>query len=130
MNTIIEPSVKYTDSHEWVKIDKNIATVGISDHAQSLLGDLVYVELPSIGTTFQKGEEAGVVESVKAASDLYVPISGEVIEINHALENQPELINQSPYDKGWLYRIKVSDITEMTTLLSPEDYKVGVQNHA
>ena len=123
----IEQTVKYTDSHEWVKIDDDIATVGISDHAQTLLGDLVYVELPEIGVSFNQGDEAGVVESVKAASDIYAPISGEVIEINKALENSPELINESPYHEGWLYRIKFSDPNEIAKLLSPKDYQDGVE---
>ena len=104
--------LKYATSHEWVRLEGDIAIVGITDHAQEALGDLVFVELPDLGDTVNAGDEAGVVESVKAASDIYAPVSGEVIELNPALEDTPELINTDPYGEGWMYKIRVSDMTE------------------
>jgi len=114
--------LKYATSHEWVRLEGDIAIVGITDHAQEALGDLVFVELPDLGDTVNAGDEAGVVESVKAASDIYAPVSGEVIEINPALEDTPELINTDPYGEGWMYKICVSDMTELDDLLSADEY--------
>jgi len=114
--------LKYAASHEWARLEGDIVTVGISDHAQDALGDLVYVELPSIGDTVQAGDEAGVVESVKAASDIYAPVSGEIIEINEALADSPETVNSAPYTDGWLYRIRISDASELDKLLSADEY--------
>ena len=101
--------LKFLDTHEWIKIDDDAVIVGISDHAQSELGDVVFVELPAIGDEFVSGDEAAVVESVKAASEVYTPISGEVIEVNEVLEENPELVNTSPYEDGWFFKLKVTD---------------------
>ena len=101
--------LKFLDSHEWVKVDDNTVIVGISDHAQNELGEVVFVELPAIGDEFVSGDEVAVVESVKAASEVYTPLSGEVIEVNEALEENPELVNTSPYEDGWFFKLKVSD---------------------
>jgi len=112
----------YTESHEWVKMDDGIATIGISDHAQGQLGDVVYVELPEVGDAFTAGDPCAVVESVKAASDIYAPISGEVVEINDQLENAPETINDDAYGEGWLFRLKAEDPTEVDGLMTAESY--------
>jgi glycine cleavage system H protein len=115
-------NLKYASSHEWALLDGDVVTVGISDHAQDALGDLVYVELPNVGDTVSQGDEAGVVESVKAASDIYAPVSGEIIEINEALVDSPEIVNSEPYEGGWLYKIRVSDVAELDALMSAEEY--------
>ncbi|MCK7596425.1 glycine cleavage system protein GcvH [Microbulbifer sp. CAU 1566] len=120
----IRSELKYASSHEWARLEEDgTVTVGISDHAQDALGDVVYVETPEVGTTLSAGEEAGVVESVKAASDIYAPISGEVIAINEALEDEPETVNSSPYDDGWFFKIKPSDESELDKLMDAEAYK-------
>lgn len=118
--------LKYARTHEWVRVEGDIATVGITDHAQDALGDLVYVELPEVGDTVAASDEAGVVESVKAASDIYAPVSGEIIAINEALTDSPEIINGDPYHDGWMYRIRMSDAAELEDLLSAEDYEAEV----
>ncbi len=113
----------YTESHEWARVESDgTAYVGISDHAQKALGDLVFVELPNVGDPVQAGEEAGVVESVKAASDFYAPLSGEILAINEALEDAPELVNQDPYGDGWLFHIRMDNPAETSELLSAEAY--------
>ncbi len=116
--------LKFLDSHEWIKEDENTVIVGISDHAQSELGEVVFVELPAVGDEFVSGDEAAVVESVKAASEVYTPISGEVIEINDALEENPELVNTSPYEEGWFFKLKVSDenLGSIDSLMTAEEY--------
>ena len=116
--------LKFLDSHEWIKEDDNTVIVGISDHAQNELGEVVFVELPAIGDEFVAGDEAAVVESVKAASEVYTPISGEVIEVNDALEENPELINTSPYEEGWFFKLKVSDenLESIDSLMTAEEY--------
>ena len=116
--------LKFLDSHEWIKVDDNIVIVGISDHAQNELGEVVFVELPAIGNEFVSGDEAAVVESVKAASEVYTPISGEVIEVNDALEENPELVNTSPYEEGWFFKLKVSDenLGSIDSLMTAEEY--------
>ena len=116
--------LKFLDSHEWVKVDDNTVIVGISDHAQNELGEVVFVELPAIGDEFVLGDEAAVVESVKAASEVYTPISGEVIEVNEALEENPELVNTSPYEEGWFFKLKVSDenLESIDSLMTAEEY--------
>ena len=116
--------LKFLDSHEWIKVDDNTVIVGISDHAQNELGEVVFVELPAIGDEFVSGDEAAVVESVKAASEVYTPISGEVIEVNDALEENPELINTSPYEEGWFFKLKVSDenLGSIDSLMTAEEY--------
>jgi len=116
--------LKYTSSHEWVqKNDDGTITMGISDHAQEALGDLVFVELPEVGETFSKEDQFAVVESVKAASDVYSPISGEVVAINESLEDEPEQVNTQPFAEGWLVRIKPSDESEIDTLMDADAYK-------
>ena len=119
-NTPIE--LKNASSHEWARLEGDIVVVGITDHAQEALGDLVFVELPEVGDTVNAGDEAGVVESVKAASDIYAPVSGEVIEVNPALEDTPELINSDPYGEGWMYKIRVASVEELDNLLAAEEY--------
>ena len=124
----IPADLMFTSSHEWVKDEgDDTVTIGITDHAQELLGDLVFVELPEIGDVIETGGEAGVVESVKAASDIYSPVSGEVIEINEDLVDSPELVNEQPYDNGWIYKIKLADPSEMDNLLNPEAYSEVVE---
>lgn len=119
-------NLKYAASHEWVRDEGDgTVTVGISDHAQESLGDVVYVELPEIGSSVSAGEEAGVVESVKAASDIYAPVSGEVVAINDVLEDAPETINGSPYDDGWFFKVKMSDPSELETLLDAASYEAA-----
>ena len=116
--------LKFLDSHEWIKVDDNTVIVGISDHAQNELGEVVFVELPAIGDEFISGDEAAVVESVKAASEVYTPISGEVIEVNDALEENPELVNTSPYEEGWFFKLEVSDenLGSIDSLMTAEEY--------
>lgn len=116
--------LKFIDSHEWVKVDDNTVIVGISDHAQNELGEVVFVELPAIGDEFVSGDEAAVVESVKAASEVYTPLSGEVIEVNEALEENPEFVNTSPYEDGWFFKLRVSDenLGSIDSLMTAEEY--------
>lgn len=115
--------LKYASSHEWARLeDDGTVTVGITDHAQDALGDVVYIETPEVGDTLAAGDEAGVVESVKAASDIYSPISGEVIEVNEALEDEPAMVNSDPYDDGWFFKLKPSDTSELENLMSADDY--------
>ena len=123
----VKEDLKYNDSHEWVAVEDNIATIGISDHAQELLGELVFVELPEIGTEMEKGDEAAVVESVKAASDVYAPISGEVIEVNEALESAPNLVNDEPYGEGWIYRVKLTNLAEVDDLMDASSYQASLE---
>jgi len=121
--------LKYAETHEWVRMenDGNV-TVGISDHAQEALGDVVYVELPELGAEVDARSEAGVVESVKAASDIYAPISGTVIAINETLEDAPETVNESPYDDGWFFKLQPGDPSELDALLSAEQYEELCEN--
>lgn len=123
----VNPNCRYADSHEWVNVEGNVATVGISNHAQGLLGDLVYVELPELDAEVSRGDDAGVVESVKAASDVYAPVSGKIIEVNEDLEDNPELVNSSPYESGWLYRIELQDAGEVNSLMSAEEYESHIE---
>lgn len=116
--------LRYLETHEWVRNEGDgTATVGITDHAQEALGDVVFVELPEVGQVLNAGEESGVVESVKAASDIFAPVSGEVIAINEELEDAPETINQSPYGDGWFYRIRMSDPSELDALMDADAYR-------
>jgi glycine cleavage system H protein len=119
----IRDSLKYTDTHEWLKIKGDIATIGITDHAQSELTDIVFVELPEIGKDIKKGEELCVVESVKSVSEIYSPVSGKILNINKKLEDTPELINQKPYDDGWLVEIRINEMKEIDDLINAESYK-------
>jgi glycine cleavage system H protein len=114
--------VRYTDDHEWAQKKGGVVRIGISDYAQDQLGDIVFVELPEVGSTFEKGEEFGTVESVKAVSELYMPIGGEVTAINEALADQPETVNSDPYDGGWMIEVKASDAAELDALKSKADY--------
>jgi len=116
--------LKYASSHEWARLEEDgTVTIGISDHAQDALGDVVFVELPDVGITLAAGDEAGVVESVKAASDIYAPLSGEVIAINEQLEDEPETVNADPYNDGWFFKLQPSDTSELEALLGAEDYQ-------
>ena len=121
----LDQSVKYMSSHEWARVEGKSAVVGISDHAQGLLGDLVYVELPVVGKVVKKGQEIAVVESVKAASDVYAPLSGTITEVNANLSGSPELVNTAPYGDGWICKIALSDANEVNELLSAEQYSVN-----
>lgn len=116
-------NLKYVDTHEWVKVEGNEGVVGLSQHAQELLGDVVYLELPKVGDSVSQSSSIGVVESVKAASDIYSPVSGEVVAVNDAVLADPALINQDAYGKAWLYRVKLSNPSEVNGLLSAEDYQ-------
>ena len=119
----VPPDLSYTQDHEWLKIDaEGNAVVGITDYAQNSLGDITYVELPEVGQTFSAGDTFGVVESVKAASDLFMPVDGEILAVNERLNDAPELANQSPYEDGWIIRIKTADPDQLAALLSPEAY--------
>ena len=119
----IPKHLKFTETHEWLEVqDDGTATLGISDYAQSMLGDLVYVEPPEVGTTFDAGDSCSVVESVKAASDVYSPVSGEVIEVNEKLADEPELINTDPYNEGWIFRIRLTDQGELDNMMDANRY--------
>lgn len=116
----------FTDEHEWIDVEGESATVGITDYAQEQLGDIVFVELPSVGTMLDKGGDAAVVESVKAASDVYAPITGEVTEGNEALEDEPALVNSSPEEEGWFFRMTIGDKAELEGLMDDKSYKAFV----
>jgi glycine cleavage system H protein len=119
----IPTNLKFTKTHEWVLVDGDVATIGITDFAQSELGDITYLELPGVGATLSAQEPFGVVESVKAASDVYAPISGEVVEENASAIDTPEVVNSSPYGDAWLLKVRLSDTSELDNLLDPETYK-------
>ena len=124
----VPAELKFMSSHEWVLVEDGVATVGVSDHAQELLGDLVYVELPETGTTVSAGDSVGVIESVKAASDTYAPISGEIIEVNSDLEDSPEHINNDPYGDGWMYKMSIEDEDELENLLDADAYSEAIED--
>lgn len=113
----------YTEEHEWVSVEEDVATIGITDYAQGELGDVVFVELPAVGAEVKQMESFGTIEAVKAVSDLFAPISGQVVEINEALADQPELVNKDPYVDGWMIKIKLSDLSELESLLKADAYK-------
>ena len=115
-------TIKYTEDHEWLKIDGDMATVGITVHAQDALGDVVFVDLPAVGTTFAQKETAGVVESVKAAADVYMPVTGEVVEVNEALREDPSLANSDPLGAGWFFKVKLSDVSQLDALMDETKY--------
>ncbi len=124
----LREELKYLSSHEWARIeDDGTVTIGITDHAQEALGDVVYVEVPEIGSTVTMGEEAGVVESVKAASDIFSPVSGEVIAVNEILEDAPETVNASPYDDGWFFKVRPDNVLELDNALDVESYKAQIE---
>ncbi|XP_021890070.1 glycine cleavage system H protein 2, mitochondrial [Carica papaya] len=120
--TSVLKDLKYADTHEWVKVDGNAATIGITDHAQDHLGDVVYVELPEVGTAVKQGGSFGAVESVKATSDVNSPISGKVVEVNEELNGSPGLVNSSPYDNGWVIKVEVSNSEELNKLMDSDQY--------
>ena len=122
MSSKVPADLKYAKSHEWVRLNGDIATIGITDHAQHELTDVVFVELPQVGRKLKAGEGCAVVESVKTASDIYSPVSGEVIAANQKVVEQPSLVNDQPYGDGWFFQIKVADANELASLLSPADY--------
>ncbi len=120
--------LKYAASHEWVRDEGNGEyLVGITEHAQELLGDMVFVDLPEVGTVVAAGDDCAVAESVKAASDIYAPLSGEIIAVNAALDGSPELVNSDPYSEGWLFRIKASDSAELDKLLNADEYQASIE---
>lgn len=119
--------LKYTKDHEWIKIDGNIATVGITEFAQGELGDIVYVDVDTLDDTVEEGEIFGSVEAVKTVSDLFMPLTGEVVEFNEALEDEPEFVNSDPYGKGWMIKIEISDSSQIDDLLDAEAYKTLIQ---
>jgi len=122
----IPADLKYTSDHEWIKIEGDVATIGITDFAQSELGDIVYVEVETEGDMLEKGEVFGTVEAVKTVSDLFMPLKGEVIEVNKNIESTPESVNESPYEDGWMIKVKIADLSELDHLLSAEAYEAEV----
>ena len=119
----VPQDLKYTKDHEWINVDGNLATVGITDFAQNELGDIVYVEIETEGEDLKIADVFGTVEAVKTVSDLFMPISGKVVEINEALESEPEIVNSDPYDKGWMIKVEISDDADLDQLLSADDYE-------
>lgn len=120
--------LKYTEEHEWIKVDGNIATIGITDFAQGELGDIVYIEIDSIGNELNVSEIFGTIEAVKTVSDLFMPIKGTVLEINPNIESTPEIVNEDPYDKGWIIKIEISENRDIENLLSADDYRKMIDN--
>ncbi|MFP9229492.1 glycine cleavage system protein GcvH [Pectobacterium cacticida] len=124
----VPAELKYTTSHEWVLHEgEGIYSVGITEHAQELLGDMVFIDLPEVGTVVAAGDDCAVAESVKAASDIYAPIGGEIVEVNDELDNAPELVNSAPYTDGWLFRIKIADESDLDELLDAEGYQASLE---
>jgi glycine cleavage system H protein len=119
----VPPGLKYSKEHEWVAAEELVATIGITDHAQDQLGEIVYLELPAVGEKISKDDPFGVVESVKAVSDIYAPVSGTVIEVNEGLPESPEVINEDPYGDGWMIKVRISDATELEDLMDGEEYE-------
>lgn len=126
----IPKDYKYTRTHEWVKVDGDVATIGITDFAQSELGDITYIELPAVGSTLNKSDSLGVIESVKAASDIYSPVSGEVVEDNQDVEGTPEMVNSSPFEDAWLVKLKLSDPSQVDELLDADAYEKFLEESA
>lgn len=123
----IPADLKYTQDHEWVRMDGDMAVVGVTDFAQGELGDVVFVEIETEGETLDKGETFGTVEAVKTVSDLFMPVAGEVAEVNEALADEPELVNKDPYGKGWMIKIKISDAAELAELMDADAYKAMIE---
>ncbi|WP_417457740.1 glycine cleavage system protein GcvH [Kordiimonas sp.] len=119
--------IKFTEEHEWLEVDGDIATVGITDYAQNALGDVVFVELPEVGATYEKGDEVSVVESVKAASEVYAPLAGEIVEVNEALEGEPALVNTAALDGGWFFKMKIADMGELDDMMDETAYNEFVE---
>ena len=127
----IPADLKYIDTHQWVRVEADgTATVGITDFAQEQLGDVVFVEVPEVGATVNGGEEAGVAESVKSASDVFSPVTGEVLEVNEKLEDEPEIVNDDPYGEGWMFKVKLADEGELDGLMDPDTYAEHVASEA
>ncbi len=126
----IPQDLLYTSDDEWIRIDGDTATIGVTDHAQDSLSDIVYLELPAAGDSFAAGETFGVVESVKAAADLYMPLAGEVVAVNEDLIDVPESVNEDPYGKAWMVKIKIADKSEIDALLDPDAYKASVEERS
>ena len=124
--SLIPDQLRYATSHEWIRVENDLGTVGITDHAQHLLSDVVYVDLPKVGAQITAGAVVAVVESVKAASDIYTPVSGEVVAVNGDLASKPELVNTDPYGAAWLFRVKISTATDLDKLLDPAAYKASI----
>lgn len=122
---MIPEELKYASSHEWAMIEDDIATIGITDFAQEQLGDLVFIELPDVGDTFEAGAEIGSVESVKAASEIYCPVKGEVVEVNESLEDAPEMVNEDPYGDGWLIKVKIAELPD--SLMDAREYEESIE---
>lgn len=122
----VPDNLRYAETHEWIKMEGDTGTVGITDHAQNELTDIVYVDPPKIGAAVTAGQAAAVVESVKAASDIYSPVDGEVVAVNEALSANPSLVNTSPYDEGWLFKVRLSDPSQAAALKSPDDYRAQI----
>ncbi len=127
MSVKVDPTCRYTETHEWVRVEGDVAWAGITDYAQQQLSDIVYVELPEVGASFGQKEVFATVESVKAASDCYMPLSGEILEVNGALEDAPELVNQDPYGKGWFIKFRPTDLDELDALMDPTAYEKFAQ---
>jgi glycine cleavage system H protein len=123
---LVPDDLKYAETHEWIRLDGEVGTVGITDHAQEELTDIVYVEIPSVGTKLEQKQAAAVVESVKAASDIYAPVGGEVVEINKELEGNPAQVNTDPYGAGWLFKLKLSDRDELNALKDSATYRAQI----
>ncbi len=123
----LDPECRYSEEHEWIRVEGKEGVIGITDYAQDQLSDVVYVELPEVGDIFEQGDIFGTVESVKAASDVYMPVGGEVLEINEALEDAPELVNHDPYGEAWFVRIAIADPMELDGLLDAEEYKAFLE---
>ncbi len=124
----IRDNLKYTNDHEWIRVEDDTAYVGITDYAQKELGDIVFIEVETEGESLEKGDTFGTIEAVKTVSDLYMPISGEVLEFNEELEDQPELVNKDPYDNGWIVKLKIADKAQLEDLLEAEDYKKQIES--
>lgn len=122
----VPANLKYTKDHEWIKVDGNVATVGVTDFAQSQLGDIVFIEIETVGETLAKEEVFGTIEAVKTVSDMFMPVAGEVLEVNPKITEQPDVVNKDPYGDGWMIKVKVSNPAELNELLSPEQYKATI----
>ncbi len=120
---MVPKELKYTEEHEWARVEDDIVTIGLTDYAQKELGDIVFVELPNEGETLEQSEPFGTVEAVKAVSEIYAPVSGEVVKVNDSLDDTPQLINQDPYEEGWLVKVRLSDAGELENLLDPDQYR-------
>lgn len=119
--------IKFTEEHEWLEVEGDVATVGITDYAQNALGDVVFVELPEVGATYEKGDEVSVVESVKAASEVYAPLAGDIVEVNEALEGEPALVNTAAMDGGWFFKMKIADMGELDDMMDETAYNEFIE---